>query len=153
LRALLPVEPNTVKSFTPRPSDIQRGWFVVDAAGQTVGRLATRIATVLRGKHKPTYTPHADMGDHVIVINAGKVRFTGNKTEDKVYYRHSGWFGGLKETTAKEVLAKHPERIIESAVRGMLPHTSLGRQMFRKLKVYAAPDHPHAAQQPKPLSL
>lgn len=153
MRALLPVEPNTVKSFTPRPSDIQRGWFVVDAAGQTVGRLATRIATVLRGKHKPTYTPHADMGDHVIVINAGKVRFTGNKTEDKVYYRHSGWFGGLKETTAKEVLAKHPERIIESAVRGMLPHTSLGRQMFRKLKVYAAPDHPHAAQQPKPLSL
>jgi large subunit ribosomal protein L13 len=142
-----------VKSFTPRPSDIQRGWFVVDAAGQTVGRLATRIATVLRGKHKPTYTPHADMGDHVIVINADKVRFTGNKTEDKVYYRHSGWFGGLKETTAKEVLAKHPERIIESAVRGMLPHTSLGRQMFRKLKVYAAPDHPHAAQQPKPLSL
>jgi large subunit ribosomal protein L13 len=153
LRALLPVEPDTVKSFTPRPSDIQRGWFVVDAAGQTVGRLATRIATVLRGKHKPTYTPHADMGDHVIVINADKVRFTGNKTEDKVYYRHSGWFGGLKETTAKEVLAKHPERIIESAVRGMLPHTSLGRQMFRKLKVYAAPDHPHAAQQPKPLSL
>jgi len=142
-----------VKSFTPRTADIQRAWFVVDADGLTVGRLATRIATVLRGKHKPTYTPHADMGDHVIVINASKVRFTGNKTEQKVYYRHTGWKGGLKETTAKEVFEKHPERVIESAVRGMLPHTSLGRQMFRKLKIYAAADHPHAAQQPQPLSL
>jgi len=142
-----------VKSFTPRPSDIQRSWYVVDADGLTLGRLATRIATVLRGKHKPTYTPHMDMGDHVIVVNADKVVLTGRKEAQKVYYHHSGWFGGLKETSAAHMRANHPERLLEKAVRGMLPKGSLGRQMFRKLKVYARSNHPHSAQKPEPFPL
>jgi len=132
--------------------DANQDWHVVDAQNQVLGRLATRVASVLRGKHKPTYTPNADIGDFVIVINADKVKLTGKKVTDKSYYRHSGYIGGLKETTAGKVLAsKHPERIIEWAVRGMLPKSRLGDRLFTKLKVYAGPDHPHEAQQPRPL--
>ena len=134
--------------------DANQDWHVVDAQNQVLGRLATRVASVLRGKHKPTYTPNADIGDFVIVVNADKVKLTGNKVTDKSYYRHSGYIGGLKETTAGKVLAsKHPERIIEWAVRGMLPKTRLGDRLFTKLKVYSGPDHPHEAQQPRPLAV
>jgi large subunit ribosomal protein L13 len=134
--------------------DANQDWHVVDAKNQVLGRLATRVAAVLRGKHKPTYTPNADIGDFVIVVNADKVKLTGNKATDKSYYRHSGYIGGLKETTAGKVLASnHPERIIEWAVRGMLPKSRLGDRLFTKLKVYAGPDHPHEAQQPRPLAV
>jgi large subunit ribosomal protein L13 len=134
--------------------DANQDWHVVDAQNQVLGRLATRVASVLRGKHKPTYTPNADIGDFVIVVNADKVKLTGNKVTDKSYYRHSGYIGGLKETTAGKVLAsKHPERIVEWAVRGMLPKSRLGDRLFTKLKVYAGPDHPHEAQQPRPLAV
>ena len=134
--------------------DANQDWHVVDAQNQVLGRLATRVASVLRGKHKPTYTPNADIGDFVIVVNADKVKLTGNKVTDKSYYRHSGYIGGLKETTAGKVLAsKHPERVIEWAVRGMLPKSRLGDRLFTKLKVYAGPDHPHEAQQPRPLAV
>ncbi|MGB7971101.1 MAG: 50S ribosomal protein L13, partial [Candidatus Deferrimicrobiaceae bacterium] len=134
--------------------DANQDWHVVDAQNQVLGRLATRVASVLRGKHKPTYTPNADIGDFVIVVNADKVKLTGNKVTDKSYYRHSGYIGGLKETTAGKVLAsKHPERIIEWAVRGMLPKSRLGDRLFTKLKVYAGPNHPHEAQQPRPLAV
>jgi large subunit ribosomal protein L13 len=134
--------------------DANQEWHVVDAQNQVLGRLATRVASVLRGKHKPTYTPNADIGDFVIVVNADKVKLTGKKVSDKSYYRHSGYIGGLKETTAGKVLAsKHPERIIEWAVRGMLPKSRLGDRLFTKLKVYAGPDHPHEAQQPRPLAV
>ncbi|UCC90100.1 MAG: 50S ribosomal protein L13 [Anaerolineales bacterium] len=142
-----------VKTFTAKPHEIQRKWFVVDAQGQTLGRLATQVATILRGKHKPIYTPHVDCGDHVIVINANKINVTGQKLDQKIYYRHSGYPGGLKQVTLRRRLQTHPERVIESAVRGMLPKNRLGRKMFKKLKVYAGPDHPHGAQQPKPLDL
>jgi large subunit ribosomal protein L13 len=142
-----------VKTFTAKPHEIQRKWFVVDAQGQTLGRLATQVATILRGKHKPIYTPHVDCGDHVIVINANKINVTGHKLDQKIYYRHSGYPGGLKQVTLRRRLQTHPERVIESAVRGMLPKNRLGRKMFKKLKVYAGPDHPHGAQQPKPLDL
>jgi large subunit ribosomal protein L13 len=131
-----------------------QGWYVVDAQDQVLGRLATKVASVLRGKHKPMYTPNADIGDFVIVINADKVRLTGKKMTDKSYYRHTGYIGGLKETTPGKVLAsKHPQRIIEWAVRGMLPKSRLGDRLFTKLKVYAGPDHPHQAQQPRPLAV
>jgi len=134
--------------------DAVRQWHVVDAQDQILGRLATRVSSVLRGKHKPSYTPNADVGDFVIVINADKVRLTGKKMTAKSYFRHSGYIGGLKETTPQKVLAsKHPERLIEWAVRGMLPKTRLGDRLFLKLKVYAGPDHPHQAQQPKPLAV
>jgi len=134
--------------------DANQDWHVVDARNQVLGRLATRVASVLRGKHKPTYTPNADIGDFVIVVNADKVKLTGNKVTDKSYYRHSGYIGGLKETTAGKVLAsKHPERVIEWAVRGMLPKSRLGDRLFTKLKVYAGPDHPHEAQRPRPLAV
>jgi large subunit ribosomal protein L13 len=134
--------------------DANQDWHVVDAQNQVLGRLAARVASILRGKHKPTYTPNADIGDFVIVVNADKVKLTGNKVTDKSYYRHSGYIGGLKETTAGKVLAsKHPERIIEWAVRGMLPKSRLGDRLFTKLKVYAGPDHPHEAQQPRPLGV
>lgn len=134
--------------------DANQEWHVVDAQNQVLGRLATRVASVLRGKHKPTYTPNADIGDFVIVVNADKVKLTGKKVSDKSYYRHSGYIGGLKETTAGKVLAsKHPERVIEWAVRGMLPKSRLGDRLFTKLKVYAGPDHPHEAQQPRPLAV
>ncbi|MDI3257766.1 MAG: 50S ribosomal protein L13 [Kyrpidia sp.] len=135
-------------TFMKKKEDVKRRWYVIDAAGQTVGRLATEIATILRGKHKPDYTPHVDTGDHVIVINAEKVVFTGKKWTDKLYRRHSGYPGGLKEMRAKDVLARYPERILYFAVRGMLPHTPLGRRQLKKLKVYAGPEHPHEAQQP-----
>ena len=134
--------------------DAHQAWYVVDAQDQVLGRLATRVASVLRGKHKPTFTPNADIGDFVIVINAEKVKLTGRKMSDKSYYRHTGYIGGLKETTPGKVLAsRHPERLVEWAVRGMLPKTRLGDRLFTKLKVYPGPDHPHKAQQPRPLSV
>jgi large subunit ribosomal protein L13 len=138
-----------MKTYTPKPADIQRRWWVVDAEGQILGRLASAVATRLRGKDKPIFAPHADTGDFVIVINAEKVRVTGRKLEQKKYYRHSGYPGGFRETTLAEMLAKHPERVIERAVRGMLPKNTLGDHLIKKLKVYAGPTHPHAAQQPQ----
>ncbi len=142
-----------MKTFVPKAAEIKRKWYVVDADGQVLGRLASRVATILRGKHKAIYTPHMDVGDHVIVINADKVRVTGKKARQKKYFRHSGYPGGVKFQTFTELLQKHPERIIERAVKGMLPHNRLGRKMFRKLKVYAGPEHQHQAQQPEPLEL
>ncbi len=142
-----------MRTFTAKMKDIEREWFVVDAEGQTLGRLASRIAPILRGKHKPIYTPHMDCGDYVIVINADKVRVTGRKLDQKMYYRHSGYPGGLKSISLRDQLAQHPERVIEAAVKGMLPKNKLGRRMFKKLKVYAGDSHPHQAQQPKPLEL
>jgi large subunit ribosomal protein L13 len=142
-----------VKTSSAKPHEIERKWFVIDAQGQTLGRLATRVATVLRGKHKPIYTPHIDCGDYVIVVNADKINVTGQKLDQKMYYRHSGYPGGLKQITLRRQLQTHPERVIEAAVRGMLPKNRLGRKMFKKLKVYDGPDHPHQAQQPEPLDL
>jgi len=139
-----------VKTYTVKAGGIKREWWVVDAAGQSLGRLATQIATVLRGKNKPIYTPWLDTGDFVIVINADKVTVTGNKLEDKRYYSYSGFPGGLRSVDMATMLKAHPERVLEAAVRGMLPKNKLGRAMFKKLKVYAAPNHPHEAQQPKP---
>lgn len=133
--------------------DIQHDWYVVDAQGETLGRLATRVATVLRGKNKPSFTPHMDCGDYVVVVNAEKIHVTGQKMTQKKYYRHSGYPGGLKQITLRDQLDKFPNRVIEAAVRGMLPKNRLGRQMFKKLKVYAGPNHPHEAQQPKTLEL
>ena len=141
------------KTTQPSLDSLDRQWFVVDAADQTLGRLASEVALVLRGKNKPTFTPHMDTGDFVVVINADKVRVSGNKGTQKLYRRHSGRPGGMKTESFAHLQARLPERIIESAVKGMLPHNSLGRQLFRKLKVYRGPDHPHAAQQPQPLSL
>ncbi|HJO29612.1 MAG TPA: 50S ribosomal protein L13 [Acidobacteriota bacterium] len=140
---------------TPFPSKktLNREWHVIDAQGQVLGRLATRIATVLMGKHKPGYTPFLDCGDHVVVVNADKIVLTGNKMNDKMYYRYSGYPGGIKEARARRVMRENPTRILESAVRGMVPKTTLGRQMFSKLRVYAGPEHPHEAQQPQPYSL
>jgi large subunit ribosomal protein L13 len=140
------------KTTQPSPDTLDRQWFVVDAADQTLGRLASEVAQVLRGKNKPTFTPHLDTGDFVVVINAEKVRVTGNKATQKVYKRHSGRPGGMKTETFAHLQARLPERIIETAVRGMLPHNRLGRQLFRKLKVYSGPNHPHTAQQPKTLA-
>jgi large subunit ribosomal protein L13 len=142
-----------MRTYTPKTAEIEREWYVVDAAGKTLGRLATRIATMLRGKHKPTFAPHLDMGDYVVVINAEKVVLTGRKREQKMYYRHSGYMGGLTEIPFERMIATHPERVIRRAVRGMLPHTRLGRAMLKKLKVYAGPEHPHQAQRPEPLEL
>jgi large subunit ribosomal protein L13 len=141
------------KTYTPKPEDIEREWFVVDAKDQTLGRLATRIAQILRGKHKPIFTPHIDVGDFVIVLNCDKIRVTGNKLDDKMYYRHSGYPGGLRSRTLREMLEKHPERVIQLAVRGMLPKNKLGRKMLKKLKIYTGDNHPHEAQQPKVLEL
>ncbi len=140
------------KTIQPSLATLDRQWFVVDAADQTLGRLASEVAQVLRGKNKPTYTPHLDTGDFVVVINAEKVRVTGNKATQKVYKRHSGRPGGMKTESFAHLQARLPERIIETAVKGMLPHNSLGRQLFRKLKVYSGPNHPHAAQQPQILT-
>ena len=137
-----------------KPSEVERTWYVIDANDVVLGRLATRVASVLRGKHKPTFTPHVDTGDFVIVVNAEKVKLTGRKLEQKTYYRHTGYTGSLKEVTADKVLAgPHADRVIRNAVKGMLPKNPLGRQMFRKLKVYSGPEHPHAAQQPQELTL
>lgn len=141
------------KTYSAKPVEVQRKWFIVDAEGKTLGRLATTIAATLRGKHKPTYTPHIDTGDFVVVINAEKVRVTGNKEVQKNYYRHSNYPGGLKTTSLKELRARYPERIIENAVRGMLPGSNLGRQQLKKLKVYTGATHPHDAQNPTTLEL
>jgi large subunit ribosomal protein L13 len=140
---------------TPFPSknDIDRRWHVVDAEGQVLGRLATRVATLLMGKHKPSYTPFLDCGDHVVVVNAEKIALTGNKMNDKLYHRHSGYPGSIREVRARRLLREHPERLIEAAVRGMVPKTKLGRQMLSKLRVYPGPEHPHSAQQPQPYDL
>jgi len=141
------------RTYSTKKEDVQTEWYVVDAAGQTLGRLATRVAHILRGKHKPTFSPSVDVGDGVIVINAEKIHVTGRKLDKKMYYQHSGYPGGLKEMTLRVLLQRHPTRVIERAVKGMLPKNRLGRQMYKKLKVYAGPDHPHAAQQPKLLVL
>ena len=135
------------------PATIERKWYVVDAEGQTLGRLASQVASVLRGKNKPTYTPSMDTGDYVIVVNADKIKVTGKKLDQKIYYRHSDYVGGMKETTLKELLAKKPEDVINFAVKGMLPKGPLGRQMFKKLHVYAGPEHDHAAQKPEVLEI
>ncbi len=142
-----------MKSYMATPQTAEREWFVVDAEGQTLGRLASRIATVLRGKHKPTYTPHVDTGGFVVVVNAEKVRLTGNKLDQKMYWRHSGYPGGIKGRTARQMLERKPEDVLRLAVKGMLPKNILGRNMLRKLKIYAGPEHPHQAQQPRPLEL
>ena len=142
-----------MKTFMASPATIERKWYVVDATDKTLGRLASEIASVLRGKNKPIFTPHIDTGDYVIVVNAEKVKVTGKKLLQKVYYNHSDYVGGMKETTLKEMLAKHPERVIEYAVKGMLPKGPLGRQMIKKLHVYAGAEHNHAAQQPKALEI
>jgi large subunit ribosomal protein L13 len=140
------------KTYVVKAGDIERKWYVVDAAGQSLGRLAARIAAVLRGKHKPIFTPALDTGDYVVVVNAGKVTVTGRKLDEKFYYTVSGYPGGIRATVLREQLAKHPERVITHAVWGMLPHNKLGRAMLKKLKVYAGPDHPHAAQGPETLA-
>ncbi len=142
-----------MKTFTAKNETVQRDWYVVDAAGQTLGRLATEFASRLRGKHKPEYTPHVDTGDYIVVINAEQVRVTGNKTSDKIYYSHTGFPGGIKEISFEKLIAKAPERVLEAAVKGMLPRNPLGRDMYRKLKVYAGTNHPHAAQQPQELKI
>jgi large subunit ribosomal protein L13 len=142
-----------VRTFTEKKEEIEREWYVVDAEGQTLGRLASRIAPILKGKHKPTYTPHLDCGDFVIIVNAEKVRVTGRKLDQKLYYHHSGYPGGLKKISLRDQLDRYPERVLEAAVRGMLPKNKLGRRMVKKLKVYAGDAHPHEAQQPKPLEL
>ena len=142
-----------MKTYSAKPETVKRDWYVVDATGKTLGRLASEVARRLRGKHKPEYTPHVDTGDYIIVVNADKVAVTGRKETDKVYHRHTGYIGNLKSITLGKLRDKAPERIIEQAVKGMLPKNPLGRAMYRKLKVYAGPDHPHAAQQPKPLDL
>jgi large subunit ribosomal protein L13 len=142
-----------MKTFTAKPESVQRDWFVVDATGKTLGRLATEIASRLRGKHKPEYTPHVDTGDYIVVINADKVAVTGKKAQNKKYYSHSGFPGGIKEITFEKLLDKKPEMVLETAIKGMLPKGPLGRAMFRKLKVYAGAEHQHAAQQPQVLDI
>lgn len=142
-----------MKTISANPATVKRDWYVIDAEGKTLGRMATEIATRLRGKHKPEYTPHVDTGDYIVVVNAEKVRVTGNKAKDKKYYRHTGYVGGIKEISFEKLIQKAPERTIESAVKGMLPKGPLGRAMFKKLKVYAGAEHPHTAQQPQELTL
>lgn len=142
-----------MKTFSAKPETVTRGWYVVDADGKTLGRLATELARRLRGKHKPEYTPHVDTGDYLVVINAEKVRVTGRKLEDKIYHRHTGYIGNLKQTSLGKLLDEHPERAIEMAVKGMLPKNPLGRAMFKKLKVYAGAEHKHQAQQPQKLEI
>jgi len=142
-----------VKTYYAKPGEVEREWLIVDATDMVLGRLASNVAQILKGKNKPQYTPHVDVGDFVVVINADKVRVTGAKETDKVYYRHTGYPGGLKSETFTEAMAKHPTRVIERAVKGMLPKNTLGRAMGRKLKVYAGPEHPHAAQKPREITL
>jgi large subunit ribosomal protein L13 len=142
-----------MKTYVANPATRERNWLVVDASGQTLGRLATQIADALRGKRKPEYTPHVDTGDFVIVVNAEKVSVSGNKREEKLYYRHSGYPGGLRSRTLGELLERKPEEVLRLAVRGMLPRTRLGRAQLRKLKIYAGPDHPHEAQKPEPMEV
>jgi large subunit ribosomal protein L13 len=142
-----------MRTYSAKPADIQRKWYLVDADGKTLGRLAAKIAGILRGKHKPTFTPHMDTGDHVVVVNAEKIHLTGDKVRRKTYYRHSGYPGGLKSETVAEVLKKKPSAVVERAIKGMLPKNPLGKQMGRKLNVYAGPAHPHQAQRPEPLTI
>ena len=142
-----------MRTFSPKSTDIQRAWYVVDADGLVLGRMATEVARVLRGKHKPIFARHVDTGDHVVIVNADKVVLTSDKAEKKMVYRHSGYPGGLKEQTFGDLLEKRPEEAVRKVVRGMLPKTTLGRQMLKKLKVYAGPNHPHAAQSPQPLAV
>jgi large subunit ribosomal protein L13 len=141
------------RTFSPKPGDIQRSWYVIDAMDAPLGRLSSEVAQILRGKGKPTYAPHVDGGDFVVVLNAGSVHVSGNKETEKVYFSHSGYPGGLRAETLEQVRRDHPERLVEQAVRGMLPHNRLGRQMIRKLKVYPGPDHPHKAQSPQSIEL
>ncbi len=142
-----------MKTFSAKPATVKRDWYVVDASGKTLGRLASEIARRLRGKHKPEYTPHVDTGDYIVVVNAEKIRVTGDKVQDKIYYHHTGYVGNMKSISFEKLLVKAPERIIETAVKGMLPKNPLGRAMFRKLKVYAGPEHKHVAQQPQVLDI
>ncbi len=142
-----------MKTFSAKAEEINREWFLVDAEGKTLGRMASEIALRLRGKHKPEFTPHVDTGDYIVVVNVEKLAVTGNKMNDKVYQHHTGYVGNLKTIKLKDMIAKHPERVLEKAVKGMLPKNTLGRQMFRKLKVYAGPAHPHEAQEPKALEI
>ena len=142
-----------IKTYTPKGAEIEQRWFIVDAEGLTLGRLATQLAVILRGKHKPTFTPHMDLGDYVIVVNAEKIKVSGKKEEQKQYYRHSGYPGGFRSTSLNDMMRTHPERVLEAAVRGMIPHSSLGEAQMRKLKVYAGTNHPHTAQKPAPLDL
>ncbi|MBC6413728.1 MAG: 50S ribosomal protein L13 [Chromatiales bacterium] len=142
-----------MKTYSAKAKEIKRNWYVVDASGQPLGRLASEIAKRLRGKHKPQYTPHVDVGDHIIVINATQVAVSGNKMRDKIYYRHSGYTGSIKSQSLEKLLAEHPERVIENAIRGMLPKNPLGRAMFRKLRVYAGSDYQQTAQQPQALRI
>ena len=141
------------KTYYPKPDDIERGWVLVDAEGRNLGRLASRIAEVLIGKNKPTYTPGVDVGDFVVVVNAQAVTVTGNKLEDKMYYRHTGYPGGIRATSLKRMLERNPDRVLRAAVWGMVPHNRYGRALMKKLKIYAGPDHPHEAQQPQPLEI
>jgi large subunit ribosomal protein L13 len=142
-----------VKTYTPKERDIQREWWVVDAEGKTLGRLATKVASILRGKHKPMFTPHLDVGDYVVVVNAEKVALTGNKADQKTYFRHSGYMGNEKHIPFRRMIERHPDRVIELAIKGMLPKNTLGRHMRRKLKVYAGAEHPHQGQQPQHLDI
>ncbi len=142
-----------MKTYTPKASEIERSWWVVDAAGKPLGRLATRLASILRGKHKPMYTPHLDTGDYIVILNAAKVRLTGAKEDQKTYFRHSGYIGGEKHIPFRRMIQTHPERVMELAVKGMLPKNALGRSMRKKLKVYAGTEHPHQGQDPQPLEL
>ena len=142
-----------MKTFIAKNETVQRDWYVVDAEGKTLGRLAVELARRLRGKHKPVYTPHVDTGDYLVVVNAEKIHVTGNKLQDKMYHRFTGYVGNLKSESLAQALERHPERVLEIAVKGMLPKNTLGRAMYRKLKVYAGPNHPHTAQQPQPLEL
>ena len=142
-----------MKTYVPKAEEIERRWWIVDAQGQALGRLATQVASILRGKHKPMYTPHLDTGDHVVVINASQVMLTGRKADQKEYFRHSGYMGGERFIPFKRMLAAHPERVIELAVKGMMPKNALGKNMFKKLKVYAGAEHPHQGQKPEPLEV
>lgn len=142
-----------MKTYSARPQDVKRDWFVVDATGKTLGRLSTEIARRLRGKHKPEYTPHVDTGDYIVVVNAGKIRVTGNKLKDKLYHRYTGYIGNLKATPLEKLLAETPERALQFAVKGMMPRNPLGRKMYSKLRVFAGPEHTHEAQQPIPLEI
>jgi len=141
------------RTYMAKPESVQRKWYVVDATDKTLGRMASEIARILKGKHKPEYTPHVDVGDFVVVVNADKVKVTGRKLDQKMYYRYSGYPGGLKSITLRKLMDRHPEQAVNDAVKGMLPRGPLGRKMFKKLKVYAGPEHPHQAQQPEPLEL
>jgi len=142
-----------MKTFSAKPQEVKRGWYVVDATDRTLGRLATEIASRLRGKHKPEFTPHVDTGDYIVVVNAAQIRVTGNKLQDKIYHRHTGYIGNLKSVNLETQLARHPESVITQAVKGMLPKNSLGRAMLKKLRVFPGAEHTHAAQQPQPLEI